>query len=99
MATARPSTRSSAATFRFFEVLAGANLKLDSVKLTNGGGASGGGAIDVNSGGTLTLTNSTVSGNSALVGGGIRNNGGTLTVAGQHRQWQHSDHRRGRRPH
>jgi CSLREA domain-containing protein len=75
-------TRSSAATFRFFEVLAGANLKLDSVKLTNGGGASGGGAIDVNSGGTMTLTNSTVSGNSALVGGGIRNNGGTLTVGG-----------------
>jgi hypothetical protein len=40
-----------------------------------------GGGISVSSGGTLTLTNCTVSGNSARQGGGI-SNAGTLTVIG-----------------
>jgi hypothetical protein len=43
-----------------------------------GSAASGGGIY--NSGGTLTVTNSTLSGNSSSSGGGIYNSGGTLTV-------------------
>ena len=43
-------------------------------------GTSGGGGI-YNNGGTMTVTNSTLSGNSAINGGGgIYNNGGTVTV-------------------
>ena len=43
--------------------------------------STGGAGIYNDGGGTLTLTNSTVSGNTASGGGGIFNNGGTLTLA------------------
>ena len=67
---------------RIFEVSAGAPVTLKSLFLTNGYAGSGdGGAILVDSGGTLTLTNCTVSGNFAAgTGGGIGNLGGVVNI-------------------
>jgi len=72
-------TRSSS-TFRIFIVNSGANVTLNGLTITNGLASNGGGIL--NNGGTLTVTNSTLSGNTATAGGGggILNNGGTLTV-------------------
>jgi hypothetical protein len=72
-------SRAAAAQFRFFEMLASANLTLSKVTLSNGSlnGASGvtiGGAI-FNRQGTLTIKSSTLSGNKAPVGGAIYNSG------------------------
>jgi len=73
--------------FRIFEVAGTGNLTLQNVTVRNGcadGSASpdtvGGGIL--NSGGTVTVTGSTISGNNAQgAGGGIRNaGGGTVTV-------------------
>jgi hypothetical protein len=60
--------------FRVFRVNAGAEATLDQVTIT--GGANGG-VLNI---GTLTLTNSTVSGNSADGSTGSISNGGTLTL-------------------
>jgi hypothetical protein len=61
---------------RVFQVNSGANLTINNVTVRNGSAFGGGGGI-LNFG-TLTMTNCTVSGNSAD-GGGIAN-GGTLTM-------------------
>jgi hypothetical protein len=78
---------------RVFFVNFGANLTISGVTITKGNGrgttvpslAAVGGGI-VNNGGTLTLTNSTVSGNTTNQGGGIYSNGTTTltnsTVSG-----------------
>ena len=72
-------TRSSG-TFRIFIVDAGANVTLNGLSITNGNaGFGGGGGIAIVNGGTLMVTNSTLSGNTASGGGGIVN-GGTMTV-------------------
>lgn len=66
--------------FRIFEVI-GATLQLQSVTVKNGcaDGSEGGGIW--NRGGTLTITNSTISGNSSRNGGGgISNYYGTVTI-------------------
>ncbi|MGQ0620999.1 MAG: choice-of-anchor Q domain-containing protein [Panacagrimonas sp.] len=66
--------------FRVLEVLAGGILTLQQTTISGGGGndfPSGGGLS--NSGGTVTLINSTVSGNSAYGGGGLSNSG-TVTL-------------------
>jgi uncharacterized delta-60 repeat protein len=58
----------------------GVTATLDGITIKNGGangGAAGGG---INNGGTLTVTNSTISNNGAYYGGGIYN-GGTLTFS------------------
>jgi CSLREA domain-containing protein len=62
-------------------VNSGADLTLRNLTIANGWSVDGGGIFN-QSGGTLTVTNSTFSGNSAgLYGGGIFNqSGGTLTV-------------------
>jgi hypothetical protein len=68
---------------RIFEVTAGANVTLDALWLLNGYAGSGGsgGAILVDGGGTLALTNCTVSGNSATgIGGGVGNFGGVVGI-------------------
>ncbi len=58
-----------------------ANVTLDSLTLTNGHASGNGGGILLDSSAALTMTNCTVSANSATSGGGgIENNGGTLTV-------------------
>ncbi|GBD27092.1 hypothetical protein HRbin30_02436 [bacterium HR30] len=70
--------------FRIFHVLAGGNLTLRNVTVKSGCADGsfpanfGGGILN---GGTVTATNSIISGNSAnFAGGGIFNNGGTLTI-------------------
>jgi hypothetical protein len=80
-------TRSSAASFRFFEIDGpNGNLTLNILTLSNGHAASPpgngrGGAIWIDGTGSLTLFASTVTGNNADVsGGGIENDGGTVTV-------------------
>jgi len=74
------------ATYRVFQVNASGNLTLDGLTVKNGqcngscatATGSGGGIYNV---GTLTVTNSTFSGNSATNGGGVFNSsGGTLMV-------------------
>jgi CSLREA domain-containing protein len=65
------------AAYRVFEVGATGDLTLDSLTVRHGKTTSGGGIYNS---GTLTVTNSTFSGNSAFYGGGIYNNIGTLTV-------------------
>lgn len=66
---------------RVLDVRSGAKLTLNNLTVANGRGAGGGGIYN---NGTLMVTNSTLSGNSApyvsTSGGGIENNAGTLTV-------------------
>lgn len=67
-----------------FEVDSGARLTLNKLTVANGFGfapddAPFGGSIN-NNGGTITVDNSTFSGNGAVFGGGINNNGGTTTL-------------------
>jgi hypothetical protein len=64
---------------RVFEVAQKENVTLSGLTISNGAAQSsdGGGILN---GGTLTVTNSILSGNSAFQGGGILN-GGTLTVS------------------
>ncbi len=63
---------------RVMWVNSGADLTLQNLTIANGSTTGIGGGI-YNDGGTLTVTNSTFSGNSAPFGGGI-SNAGTLTV-------------------
>ena len=66
--------------FQMLEVLSVATLNLNNLTIAHGHAYAGGGIY--NDGGTLTVTNSTLSGNSATSfgGGGIYDLGGTLTV-------------------
>jgi hypothetical protein len=71
--------------FRIFDVAGTGNLTLQNVTVQNGctglsfPAPNDGGGIFVESGGSLTLTNSTISDNRASSGGGIRNDG-MLTI-------------------
>jgi hypothetical protein len=65
---------------RVFEVRSGAKLTLNNLTVANGRGASGGGIYNA---GTLTVSNSTLSGNNApyvSTSGGAISNRGTVTV-------------------
>jgi len=75
--SAGPITISGGGATRLFFVISGVTLDLVGLTISDGIAGAGGGAI-VN-GGTLTVTGSTFSGNSATSGGAIANNG-TLTV-------------------
>ncbi|MFN8531383.1 MAG: choice-of-anchor Q domain-containing protein [Anaerolineae bacterium] len=69
-------------TFRMLSVGSGAHVTLTHLIIAGGyfaGNHGYGGGLYVN-GGAVTLTNSTVSGNTAEAGGGIYNYGGTLTL-------------------
>ena len=76
------SSASGTPAFRIFDIAsASISVTLSGLTIANGsagGGLYGGGILNY---GTLALANSTLSGNSALVGGGIYNSNGTLTVA------------------
>jgi len=73
-------TRSSVSPFRIFRVNSGANVTLNDLTITDGNAGAGDGGGIYNSG-ILTVTNSTLSANTADLGGGILNNfGGTLMV-------------------
>jgi len=65
---------------RVFQVDGGVTASISGMSITGGSAGSGGGGGLYNNGGTTTLTNCTVSANSALEGGGIYNNG-TLNVS------------------
>jgi CSLREA domain-containing protein len=77
------SAAGSLTTMRLFVVTAGGDLTLNRLTLTGGlaDGASGTGGALYNAG-TLVVSNSTITGNSANSGGGIRNAGGTVTLTG-----------------
>jgi hypothetical protein len=62
-----------------FTINSGVTASISGLTIT-GGAASGGGGGILNGGGTLTLVNTTVTGNSATDSGGGINNGGTLTL-------------------
>jgi CSLREA domain-containing protein len=76
------SAASGTPNFRIFNISGTFKVSISGLTLAKGKisafGESGGGIL--NQGGTLTLTNSTVSGNSASIGGGIQNTGGTLNL-------------------
>jgi len=66
---------------RVFHIFSGVTVEINDLKITNGSNTVGGAIY--NFGGTLTLNNTTVSGNTAGAtggGGGVYNNGGTLTL-------------------
>jgi hypothetical protein len=69
----------SAPAFSLMVVRNSGDLALHSVTLSGGSSSSGGGAVSNNSG-TLSIKNSTISGNTASSGGAVLNNGGNLTV-------------------
>lgn len=80
----------TAAEFRIFLVGGTGNLSLNGVTVSNGCAdgnpssdpAAHGGGLYVRSGGTVTITNSTFSNNTArYFGGGLNNGGGTLTIS------------------
>ncbi len=65
---------------RHFTVQGGAGLTLHSLKLTGGSTTTAGGAVRVEPGAWLTITQSTLAGNRAPAGGAIANDGGHLFV-------------------
>ncbi len=68
---------------RVFHVTGDDTVNISGVTVRNGSVAGGGGGLR-NDGGTLTITNSTVSGNSATGGnhgGGLRNQSGAVTIS------------------
>jgi hypothetical protein len=65
--------------FNIFNIAGGGNLTISGVTVSGAQKTSGNGGA-FNNAGTLTVTNSTISGNSAIFGSGIYNSGGTLTV-------------------
>ena len=66
-------------TSRIFEVLAGNSVTISGLTLTQGNADNGGGIINS---GILTISNSTISGNSAIFGGGENGNGGGISNVG-----------------
>ncbi|MGA9721296.1 MAG: choice-of-anchor Q domain-containing protein [Candidatus Binatus sp.] len=68
-------------TSEIFLVAAGATVFISGLTIENGGSAMGFGG-GINNGGTLTVTNSTISGNASESEGAGIYNGGTLTVTG-----------------
>jgi uncharacterized repeat protein (TIGR01451 family) len=79
--TVTRSTAGATPSFRIFNVASGA-VRISGLTISNGNGGAGfGGGILYGSSSTLTVNNSTISGNSAAGGAGISNSaGGTLTV-------------------
>jgi len=71
---------SSALPFRVLSVSSSGNLTLKQATISDGELVGQGGAGIYNDGGTVTLQESTISGNSAPHGGGLENNAGLLTV-------------------
>ncbi|MBE2268738.1 MAG: right-handed parallel beta-helix repeat-containing protein, partial [Anaerolinea sp.] len=69
----------STGTFRIFTVPSGASVTLNGLTISNGSASGSGGGIS--NSGTLTVTNSTLSGNHGASGGGIHNSSsGSLSV-------------------
>src|SRR6266478_4558035 len=87
-ATLQRSTAGGTPAFRIFQIGTGADVTIDRLTIMNGNqkltGGEGGGIDNFHA--TLTITNSTLSGNSATTGGGILNSGfdgdATLSIGG-----------------
>lgn len=67
---------------RVFQVNSGFTVGISGLTIANGNAAAGNGGGITNGNSTLTVTNCTLTGNSADLGGGIFNVAGTLTVTG-----------------
>src|SRR5262245_24376144 len=67
---------------RVFTVGAGKTVLISGLTIARGNAGSGGGGGILNSGGTLTVRDSTFTGNAAVTGGGIDSANGRLTVSG-----------------
>ncbi|MGB3509222.1 MAG: DUF4347 domain-containing protein, partial [Microcoleaceae cyanobacterium] len=87
-ATTNGATVDAAGIDRVFEVSSNGNLSLENLVVTGGNvGYGGGGGITLFNGGTLAISNSTITGNTAtsgaafLGGGGIHANNATVTVS------------------
>jgi CSLREA domain-containing protein len=80
--TVQRSTASGTPQFRIFNIASNASATISGLTISNGSaaavGSSGGGIFNR---GTLTITNSIISGNSADTGGGICNSSGNLSLA------------------
>ena len=73
--------RDSGGGYRIFNVTGGSVVSISGITVSGGNVSSGiGGGGILNNGGNLTISDSTISGNSADQGGGIFNQGGTLTI-------------------
>jgi CSLREA domain-containing protein len=73
--------RDTGGDYRIFFIPSG-NVTIDGLTMRNGnGGLNAGGGINNLSSGTVNVTNSTISGNSAVTGGGIATIGTTLNVS------------------
>jgi CSLREA domain-containing protein len=68
---------SAGSDFGIFQVADTFKVSISGLTIANGKSVYGAGILNY---GTLTITNTTVSGNSGLIGGGIYNSNGTLTV-------------------
>jgi CSLREA domain-containing protein len=84
-ATLQRSTAGGTPAFRIFYIGTGADVAISGLKITNGSASGDLGGGIYNDHAMLTVTNSTVSGNSAGFGGGIYNDGysgsATLTIS------------------
>ena len=79
--TVQRSTAPGTPDFRIFRIAFGNfNVTISELRISNGNAPNGIGGAILNSGGPMTIANSTISGNSAGDGGGIYNNGGPMTV-------------------
>ena len=73
--------RDTGGNYVIFNVTGGSVVSISGITVSNGNVSSGiGGGGILNNGGNLTISDSTISGNSADQGGGIFNQGGTLTI-------------------
>ena len=73
--------RDSGGDYNIFTVSSGSVVSISGMTITNGSYRGDGGGI-LNNGGTLTITDSTISGNTGNRGGGVANQRGTLTITG-----------------
>ncbi|MGI8691106.1 MAG: choice-of-anchor Q domain-containing protein, partial [Thermomicrobiales bacterium] len=78
--TVQAAATPNSATYGVFVVNSGVTASIANLTIANGNAANGGSGGGIGNRGTLTVTSSTLSGNSAQFGGGIYNAGGTLTV-------------------
>ncbi len=65
--------------FRIFAIDSTGNLTLNDISITGGLVGGNGGGFHISAGGVLQVNNSTISGNGAMISGGIEN-GGTITM-------------------
>jgi uncharacterized repeat protein (TIGR01451 family) len=75
-------TVSGAGASRVFQVDGGVTASLSGLTITGGSTSGNGGGVYLDNGGTATLTDCTVTGNSGNFGGGLANYAGMLTLSG-----------------